>query len=170
MKLYWNFIYYLIYKLNYKIHLIFKRINPVLLLYKTKHAKKRFKKRGISDPIKELDKYWKNPDIGLSEMYSSVWINMLCILFFMGLIRLVNLTLHNNMHVPFNGQLIASVILSLYTNYILLFRKKFYLICFKKFDKMNKTEHTTLFIKSVAIWLLFITIIVVSFFLTINFS
>jgi len=47
MERFWNMIYYFAYIGDYKLHLLFNRINPVLLLYKLNFAKRRFEKLGV---------------------------------------------------------------------------------------------------------------------------
>ena len=155
--------------LNYKIHQGLKWVNPVLLLYKTKHAKRKFRKRGTSDPVQELDKYWKDPDKGLSEMYASSNIIVLCILFFMSIIRLGDIFIIKQLHIHFNAQLTISAILSLITNHLLLFRNKIYLDYFESFSKVNNKKRQTLVIVSTLILLFILFCIFLNIYLTINF-
>src|ERR1035437_659666 len=70
MERFWNLIYYFIYVGDYKLHLLFNKINPVLLLYKLSFAKKRFAKLNIHNPVEELNKSFKRSGIGISSIRS----------------------------------------------------------------------------------------------------
>jgi hypothetical protein len=56
MERFWNLIYYFAYKGDYKLHLLFNKINPVFLLYKLNLSKRRFAKMGIDNPVEVLNK------------------------------------------------------------------------------------------------------------------
>ena len=66
MERFWNLIYYFAYKGDYKLHLLFNKINPALLLSKLNLSKRRFAKMGVDNPVEELNKSFKKEDTGIS--------------------------------------------------------------------------------------------------------
>ena len=139
MERFWNIIHYFVYRAFYKFHLFFNKINPLLFLYKSPFGKRHFENLGIADPIDELNKTFKRPDIGIS----SIWAGglMYCLVFtilwgFENLYSAVILKYYNlNIY-----HFIFFVAMSFLVNHLLLFRHDKYLRYFKEFDKMQKQE------------------------------
>ena len=65
----WHFIYYSIYKLDYRLHLITNKINPIIYFYKIEKVSRYLNKKGRS-PIKDLNKVYANRDYGFSILFS----------------------------------------------------------------------------------------------------
>jgi hypothetical protein len=134
MERFWNIVHYFAYRADYKLHLLFNYINPGVLLYKTKFAKKRFESFGIDDPIKYWNDAVKRPDIGLSSIVSGGlmggligFIGFGIFLCYEGIVkRMDDIT-------PL--MFIVIMIPPFIINYFLLFKKDKYLKYFKEFDK-----------------------------------
>jgi membrane protein insertase Oxa1/YidC/SpoIIIJ len=137
MERFWNLIYYFAYKGDYKLHLLFNKINPVLLLYKFNFSKRRFAKMGIDNPVEELNKTFKKSDTGISSFRAGGLMILLIVLFCFGIGNIyigINRIRFNVSLYPF---LIVLAITFLF-NYYLLFRHDKYLKYFKEFEKMDK--------------------------------
>ncbi len=139
MERFWNLIYYFAYIGDYKLHLLFNKINPVLLLYKLNLSKKRFEKMGINDPVEELNKSFKKSDVGLGSFRAGgLMILLICLLCF-GIgniyIGVYRIRYHVKVY-PF----ILVLAITFLVNYLLLFKHDKYLRYFKEFDKMEKTS------------------------------
>lgn len=134
MERFWNIVHYIVYKLDYRFHLLFNKINPVYYFYKFRFAKKHFEKMGI-DPVIEVNKAFKRVDFGISSIRAGGFMHILVFLicfgmvnFFCGLIQInVRLRLYH---------FIIFVIASLVVDHLLLFRHDKYLRYFKEFEKM----------------------------------
>ena len=135
MERFWNIIHYFVYKIDYRFHLFFNKINPVLYFYKLPFAKRHFKKIGI-DPIIELNKAFEQPDIGISTIRSG---GMMYLLVFLVCLGLGNIFI-GIYRIRFNVSIIPFILalmISFAVNYYLLFRHKKYLNYFKEFDNME---------------------------------
>ena len=135
MEKFWNLIYYFAYIGDYKLHLLFNKINPVLFFYKLPYAKKHFKIMDVN-PVNDLNKAFLRPDIGISSIRAGGLMMILVFLiclgignFYIGINRI-----RFNIHIlPF----IVAVAFTLIFNYLLLFRQNKYLNYFKDFDKIK---------------------------------
>jgi hypothetical protein len=85
MERFWNLIYYFAYKGDYKLHLLFNRINPVLFLYKLNFFKKRLTGDAINNPVEELNKSFKNKETGISSFRAGGLMILLVVLFCFGI-------------------------------------------------------------------------------------
>jgi len=138
MNRFWNFVHYYAYISDYKLHLLFNRINPILYLYKLPFAKKHFEKMKI-DPVIELNRTFQRPDIGISSIRSSGLMYILVFLLCCGLGNLYIGVYRIKFHVSIYPFILA-IAISLIVNYYLLFRHKKYLHYFKEFEKMESSD------------------------------
>jgi hypothetical protein len=136
MERFWNIVHYFVYKLDYKLHLSFNKINPVYYFYKLPFAKRHFEKKGI-DPLVEANKAFKRPDVGISSIRAGGFMYILIFLLCLGVANFVTgiaqqgLTLKLYLFIIF-------VVISILTNHVLLFRNDKYLTYFKELDVMPK--------------------------------
>ena len=138
MERFWNLIYYFAYKGDYKLHLLFNKINPIGLLYKLNFSKSRFVKMGVDNPIKELNKSFKKEDAGISSFRAGGLMILLVALFCfgMGFIYVGALRIS-----CFNSNIFIIVLpITLLFNYFLLFKNNKYLEYFKEFEKMDRSN------------------------------
>ena len=101
-------------------------------------AKKHFNKMGI-DPITEVNKIFKRPDIGLSSIVAGGLMYILIGLLCLGLICLfiaINKVEFNVKIYPF----IIIFAICFIVNHLLLFRHDKYLGYFKEFEKMERAD------------------------------
>jgi hypothetical protein len=139
MEKFWNLIYYFAYKADYRFHLFFNRINPLLWIYKLNFAKKRFAKMNIDNPVNELNKSFQRTDFGISSFRAGGFMILLITLICFGFVFIYTGIYH------FRGKLglftlIVMSAITLSLNYYLLFRHSKYIHYFKKFDKLERTE------------------------------
>ena len=138
MERFWNLIYYFAYKGDYKLHLLFNKINPIVLLYKLNYSKRRFAKMGVDNPVKELNKSFKKVDTGISSFRAGGLMILLVALFCfgMGFIYIGVLRISR-----FNSNTFIIVLpITLLFNYFLLFKHNKYLEYFKEFEKMDRSD------------------------------
>lgn len=138
MERFWNIVHYFVYKADYRRHLLFNKINPVLFFYRLSFAKKHFEKRGIN-PVTELNKAYRRPDIGLSSIWAGGFMYIFVFLICFGVVNLYSAALQKELNLQLY-HFIAIIIVSIVVNYFLLFRRDKYLGYFKEFEKMEKTE------------------------------
>lgn len=139
MILFWNIIFYFIYRAINNVFLFFIRINPLMFLYRSPYGKKHFENMGIEDPMGELNKAFERPDIGLSIMYAGGVIYFLLVMLIFGFINYFSALVTKETDLQFYHFFIF-LCLSFILNHFLLFRKDKYLKYFKKIKKMNKKE------------------------------
>jgi hypothetical protein len=156
MERFWNIIHYFVYKLDYKLHLLFNKINPVLYFYKLPFAKKHFEKIGI-DPLIEVNKAFKRPDIGISSIRSGGFMGILIFLVCFGIANLSSEIRQQGLNLKLY-HFIIFIVISLLANHFLLFKKNKYLIYFKEFEKMPKE------LKKKWAWISFLVILGILFF------
>ena len=138
MERFWNLIYYFAYKGDYKLHLLFNKINPTLLLYKLKLSKRRFAKIGGDNPVGKLNKSFKKADSGISSFRAGGLMILLIVLFCTG-IGYIYIGLFRVCY--FNANIFILVVpITLLFNYFLLFRHNKYLRYFKEFEKMERAD------------------------------
>lgn len=137
MERFWNIIHYCAYNGDYKLHLLFNNINPIVLLLRIPFIKKFYSKKGV-DVESNLNTAFKRPDVGLSSMRVGGLMYVLIFFFQLGIIEFfLGITRAR----PQGIFLIAipPFIISIILNYILLFKKNKYLKYFNEFDKMDKS-------------------------------
>jgi hypothetical protein len=139
MERFWNLIYYFAYIGDYNLHLLFNKINPILLLYKLDFAKKRFAKMSINNPVEELNKSFKRTDTGISSIRSGGLMILLIILLCFG-IGNIYIGIYRIRFIVSLYPFILVLATTLFVNYYLLFRHKKYLHYFKEFEKMERAD------------------------------
>ncbi len=137
MKRFWFYCFYTYFIFFNKLHRGFNKINPALLLFNTRWAKKKFESRGIIDPHKEFDKTYEDPINGISIRWAE---GLLCGLLFLILFN-AYLTV-NSLFLVYTKDLGTIVIifcgaLSLVFNSIIVFRNNIYLDHFRDFQKIE---------------------------------
>lgn len=138
MEKFWNIVYYYAYRADYKFHLLFNKINPVFYFYKLPFAKRHFEKMGIN-PVTEVNKAFRRPDIGLSSIFSGGLMYILVFLFCFGIVNLYSAITQIELNLKLY-HFIALIIISFIVNHFLLFKHDKYLNYFKEFEKMEKTD------------------------------
>lgn len=136
MERFWNIVHYFVYKFDYKLHLIFNKINPVYYFYKLPFAKKHFEKMGI-DPVVEVNKAFKRPEVGISSIRAGGFMYILIFLVCFGLVNSFSEITQQGINLKLY-HFIIFIVISLLVNQLLLFRGKRYLIYFDEFEKMPK--------------------------------
>ncbi len=136
MERFWNIVHYFVYRLDYKFHLLFNKINPVYYFYKLPFAKRHFEKMGI-DPVMEANKAFKHPDFGISSIRAGGFMYILIFLLCLGVANLLSGITQQSLNLRLY-HFIIFIVISIILNQILLFRNKKYLIYFKEFDVMPK--------------------------------
>lgn len=138
MERFWNIVHYFAYRADYKLHLAFNKINPVFYFYRLPFAQRHFKKMGIN-PLEEVNKAFKRPDIGISSIFAGGLMYGLVFLLCFGVVNLYSAVIQKELNLQLY-HFIALIIMSLIVNHFLLFKRDKYLSYFKEFEKMEKTE------------------------------
>ena len=138
MERFWNIVYYFAYRADYKLHLLSNKINPFVLIHKLPFQKRIYAKMGI-DPIEEVNKAFKRPDIGLSSIFSGGLMYILVFLVCFGLVNFYSAIIQQELYLQLS-HFIGFIIVSLVVNYFLLFRHDKYLGYFKEFEKMDRAD------------------------------
>jgi hypothetical protein len=154
MERFWNLIYYFAYKGDYKLHLFFNKINPALLLYRFNFAKRRFAKMGVDNPIEKLNKSYKKKDTGISSFRAGGLMILLIVLFCFG-IGFIYIGLFRIKYFD-NNLFIIVLPITLFLNYLLLFKQNKYLRYFEEFEKFDYAKKKK--------WALISTSVIISFF------
>jgi len=131
IELVWNIVHYFVYRADYKAHLLFNKINPLMLIHKLPFQKKIYEKRGIN-VMDDLNTAFKNPEYGISSMRAGGMMFILCaLLAFSSFCLLVSLYKHY-----FSGVLIFILCIPFgFLNFYFLFYKDKYLAYFKVFEQ-----------------------------------
>ncbi len=138
MVKFWNIVHFFVYKIDYKLRLAFNKINPVFYLYRLPFAQRHFKKMGI-DPLEEVNKAFKRPDIGISSIFAGGFMYILVFLLGFGIVNLYSAVIQRELNLKVY-HFIALVIISFIVNHFLLFKQDKYIDYFEDFEKMEKTE------------------------------
>ena len=138
MERFWNILHYFVYKADYRRHLLFNKINPILFFYRLSFAKKHFAKKGIN-PVTELNKSYRRPDIGLSSIWAGgfMYINVFLICF--GVVNLYSGIIQEELNLKLY-HFVVLIVISFVVNYLLLFKHDKYLSYFKEFEKMKRAD------------------------------
>lgn len=138
VEMWLNIVHYCIYKVDYKLHILFNKLNPFLLIGKIPAVKKKFEEQETS--LKEVgDRVWTDKRYGFGIMISGGGI--IVILFFLiwgfvssflGLLKIYFLV----------KPLYISVyaLISYLICHFLVFRQDKYIRYFKQFDKWSTQE------------------------------
>jgi hypothetical protein len=141
---FWNLLFYMLYKLDLNLHLLFNHINPFRLIYKIKIIAKFYQKRGISDMGALIDNNFSNKSYGISITRAGGVLAVPIILVEYGVFNFIQLLLNKplikyvfeNVYylIPFLIVLItpAGIILD-----FTVYKNDRYLKYFQKFEKEN---------------------------------
>ena len=134
MEQFWNIVYYFAYRADYKLHMVFSKIEPIGLLFRllllVPYIRKYYEKRGVTlETInKGVDEAFKRPDIGFSSFFALALIMGGKISFILGIF----LCFPNRNLIEL---LIVCFIAALLHDYIFLLHKNKWLKYFEEFDK-----------------------------------
>lgn len=112
---------------------------PVLLFLKNKKVKESYKKRGVSNPEKEVVKALENPEVGISSILSGGHFIVLFFLLTFGVVNFIS----GYLRIEFNLKLAhfaAMAIFSYGFAYWFSFRQDRYLEYFEKFENLPKNK------------------------------
>ena len=135
MERFWNIVYYFAYQTDYKLHMAFSKIEPVglfiNLLFWVPFVKKFYQRKGVTlkSINNNVDEAFKNPDKGLSTIFSFGLILGGQVFFLLGIFMCFP-----NKNLPIE-LLVVFFIIAFFVDYLLLLRKDKYLKYFKEFDK-----------------------------------
>ena len=160
------------YKADYKLHMLYRKIDPVIFLIRQVYripAFKRFaEKRGstrkkVDDTV---DKLFKNPSYGFSVTFAGIYIVILPMLFLIGLHNIISVL--TNTLSPQYVQLfsICSIFyfgIPLLVSHLFIFRHDKYLKYFKEFDRKPKQWHVKYGRISLAVCLIPFVVLILSF-------
>lgn len=138
MERFWNIVHYFAYRADYKLRISFSKISPILFFYRLPFAKRHFEKMGI-DPVVELHKAYKRPDIGISSIFAGGLMYILVFLLCFGIVNLYSAVIQKELNLQLY-HFIGLIIISFIVNHFLLFKQDKYLGYFKEFEKMEKPE------------------------------
>ena len=142
----WHFIYYSIYRLDYKLHLFTNKINPILYIYKIDKVKNYFNKKGKS-PVKDFNKSYENRDYGFSILLSQIIIHSLLFALLVGIFNLSLIIFNIFIDLkPF--MFMAILVVSISLNLLILIRNKDYKKSFLEFDNYKKERKAIYFLLS----------------------
>ncbi len=156
LELYFNILHYSIYKVEFKLFLIFNKINPANLLLKIPAVQRRLEKMGTPDFEKWFTNFYTNKEFGFTIIHTGgMLIGMVGIFLFSLYIHSLRV-IASSKFVEFNQNYIWIIIaLSSLTCYLFVFKDDKYLKYFKKFEKWNKEE------KRKNAWISFFSILLV---------
>jgi hypothetical protein len=162
MKRSLNILHFSMYLIATKLHSLFNKINPALLLFKIPSVKKRMKDNdGIENPTEWLDNLWTDKKDGFSLWYSGGWLIGIVALAFIGLgiiaIKIINLKLILN-----ESYFISLGIISYIICYFLVFKNDMYLKYFEEFENWTTKEKRLNILSSFG----FILAIIILFFIS----
>ena len=140
MKRSLNILHFSLYLIETKLHSLFNKINPALLLFKIPSVKKRMKENeGIENPTEWYDNFWTDKKNGLGLWFIGGWLIGIVALTFIGLgiiaIKIITPQLVLNEYF-----FISSGIISYLICYFLVFKNGLYLKYFKEFENWTKSE------------------------------
>lgn len=163
MERFWNIIHYFSYRANCKIFIFLVKANPLYyLLYKTSFGIKHYSNKGIENPAEKLINAYERPDIGVSQIYSGIWVYSLVFFILFGLGNLILSFLPRETTYNFYHFILFFCICLIHNHYF-LYKDDKYLDYFKKIKKMEKKE------KRKWAWITFIFILGVIIFLVCSF-
>lgn len=138
LELYINVVHYCLYKLDYKRHMLWNKLNPFLLLGKIPVIKRKFEERGVSQSD-VVNKVWGDKRYGFSIMISGGGLVIMTFFIVWTFFLLLNSLFQN----PFNFSWPPFVIcmgLAYCICHYLVFSQDKYLQYFQKFDQCKKAE------------------------------
>jgi len=141
IELWLNVIHYFIYKVDYKLHTLFNKVNPSILLGKIPAIKRKLEKQGTSpeETMAVVDKIWTDRRFGVGIMVSGGGVVIVVFLLFLAVFDMANSLLKYPLEFSWKPFIVLMVIA--YTLcYITIFQKDKYLDYFKKFDQWSKQK------------------------------
>ena len=162
MKRSLNILHFSLYLIETKLHSLFNKINPALLLFKIPSVKKRMKENeGIENPTEWYDNFWTDKKNGFGLWFIGGWLIGIVALTFIGLgiiaIKIITPELILNEYF-----FISSGIISYLICYFLVFKNDRYLKYFKEFENWTISEKRKNMLTSIG----FILAVIVLFFLS----
>lgn len=133
MENYFNLLYYFLYKVHFKSHILINYINPIRLLVKLSFIKKRLEKKGISDFNSDFDELYRNKEFGMSISFAT---GILTGGFYLFIFAVLN-TIKYEISIY---SIIGIAILSISISYYYVFKKDKYLKYFDKYAKWTPIE------------------------------
>lgn len=130
IELVFNIVHYFVYRADYRAHLFFKRINPIMLIHKLPFQKRLYERKGI-DIYEEMNSSFKDPKYGLSSMRAGGFMFILSLLFSLFIFCL--LVSLNKDYLPGFVIFLVAFPFALLTYYLLFYKDK-YLGYFKVFE------------------------------------
>lgn len=155
MESYLNIIHYCFYKLHYKIHLLFNKINPINIIHKLPFQKRKYEELAI-DIQGEIDKAFGDTRFGLSvTVAGGMLLGVLAIFFF-------SILLIFQIHIAIY-HLISCALLSFIISYYYVFKGDKYIIY------LNKYENKPLPIRRKYCWITLTTLMLIFLLLFVGF-
>lgn len=132
MKRYFNLMFYVIYRFDYKFHILFKKINPAIILHKLVMSEDKHTKY-----IQTLDEAMEEPKFGVSSMFAAgLLYGLYFLLFFSIFIFLTGIFKVNFGLNKLHGLLLATP--SFVLLYYMVFKNDLYLNYFNEFKGIPK--------------------------------
>lgn len=147
IELFWNIVFYGIYKFDIFLRYLVGFLNPFKLINKIKGVREYHSKYGVNDMDAFRNRIFNNRLTGISIIWSSATIGGLLILIEYGIFNfiqgvtkkaLIEKVWQDSSH--FFTYLIILLIPALLINHSLLYKKNKYLQYFEEFDKMLKSK------------------------------
>jgi|SRR5690554_1794509 len=140
MKRSLNILHFSLYLIETKLHFLFNKINPALLLFKLPSVKKRMKKNeGIENPMEWYDNYWTDKKNGFGLWFIGGWLIGIVALTFIGLgiltIKILSPELVLNKY-----YFISLGVISFLICHLLVFKNDQYLKYFEEFKDWTEAE------------------------------
>ena len=133
-----NIIHYCMYKLEYKLHLLFNKINPFILLGKIPAVKKKFEEQGTTH-LEVVNKIWGDKRYGFSIMISG---GALVITLFLMILSVFDI-LNSLLKYPIKSSWLPFAIcvgLAYTICHFTVFKEDKYIRYFKQFEKWSKKD------------------------------
>ena len=143
----WHFIFYTLYKVDNKLHMISNKINPLLWLFKVSGIKNRYYKKRGSDLEEDYNSVFSNRNYGFNIMFASIIIHALlfCLIFsIFNLYLILSETYLDFNYVIFFIMLIGSILI----NEFVLLKTNEYQESFYDFDSLGKEKRRLFYVLS----------------------
>ena len=170
IELFWNIVYYGIYKFDVYLRHLVGYLNPFTLIHKIRGVKKYYSEHDVDDVNKVRNRILGNRRTGISSIRSGAAIGGILVLFeyclFNLIQRITQLSLIENIWQNSSNFITYLVILLLpviLINHLLLFKNDKYLSYFDEFDKMDERKQRRYYLLSLTTILLIIVLFVLSF-------
>ena len=140
MKKSLNILHFSLYLIETKLHSLFNKVNPALLLFKIPSVKKRMKENeGIENPTEWYDKFWTDKKNGFGLLFIGGWLIGIIALILISIgIIVINIT---NPEMVLNKYYFISLgVISYLTCYFLVFKNDEYLKYFNEFKNWTRAE------------------------------